>query len=316
MNIIQNNYGIVNINLMVDDTVKKITKAKRINTSFFDALESVLIKNEKEAQAKYLKECGSFLKFRYFLNNEHTKKLIGANFCKNPLCPVCAWRKHIANQKALHEFINKSKNYIYHVVLAVPNTETLTKEQLRELKHNAIAFLKDESGLDATNYFLSLEIVYSETGFHPHLHIIIETNCFIKVDETYIKEMSKLWRLYADKLFTFQHFFTQSENGFTFYIRGINKSEAKSASEELTKYVLKPSNFEIVTENIIEQIYKSISNTHLLSAGGTIKKALSKIKTTQKIDESIEQEHLLNNFAFFDVIFNWLNSEQTFDILL
>ena len=109
---------------------------------------------------------------------------------------------------------------------------------------------------------------------------------------------------------------TGTENGFTFYIRGINKSEAKNASEELTKYVLKPSNFEIVTEHVIEQIYKSISNTHLLSSGGSIKKALSKIKTTQKIDESIEQEHLLNNFAFFDVIFNWLNSEQTFDILL
>ena len=44
------------------------------------------------ARARRIDECGSYLNF-LSCPDEHEKKLVGANFCRNPLCPMCMWRK-------------------------------------------------------------------------------------------------------------------------------------------------------------------------------------------------------------------------------
>lgn len=314
MNIIQNNYGVVNINLSVDNSVEKITKAKNLNTQFFVTLQNVLKDNEKVNQAYNLMNCGSYLAFRHFLDGKGTKKLIGANFCKNPLCPVCSWRKHIENQKALEKVLYNSKKNLYHIVLAIPNTFELSREHIRELKENAVRFIKDESGLYCNSYFLSLEIVYSEKGFHPHLHIIIESDYYIKVSEEYIIEMSKLWRLYSDSTFSWRDFYNKGKRGYTFYITGIKKSDVVSASKELTKYVLKPSSYDIITYEVVEQLYMSISRTHLLSFGGNIKKQLIKTKKDINLSDEDVYSHLMDNYAYIDVIFEWLNEESRYKV--
>ena len=313
MNIIINNSGIVNLNFNFQNekTIKKCEKNKKENFKFLQVLNASLVEREKLNQAESLEKCGNYLHFHSFLNKENTKKLIGANFCKNPLCPVCAWRKHIVNQKAIHNIIKNSKKYIYHLVLSVPNTHELTKENLRVLKKNAVAFLKDESGLSTNNYIMSLEICYNkETGFHPHLHIILELNRFIKVDKPYIREMAKLWRYYNEKF----DFWKENENGNTFYITGVKNP--LEASEELTKYILKPDSFDDVTINIINQLSDSVFNTRLISSGGTLKEKLKKEKENVKNDNKKEKELLYDNFPFIDIICKWINDKYEIELNL
>lgn len=311
MNIIINNRGIVNINLNFDkeNTLKKCKENKEKNFEFLKILEESLKKRNKESQAYNLSKCGSFLEFHGFFDEQKTKKLVGANFCKNPLCPVCAWRKHITNQKAIENIIKSSKKYIYHLVLAVPNVKSLTKEKIRELKKNAVEFLKDESGLDTNNYIMSLEICYTkEKGFHPHLHIILELDYFIKVDKTYIKDMSKLWRYYNEQF----NIWKEDEKGYTFYITGVKNPQ--EASQELTKYILKPDDFRNINLKIIDELSESIYNTRLISSGGTLKQKLKKEKERIKKDNIKEKELLYNNFPFVDIICKWIDDKYKINL--
>ena len=48
-----------------------------------------------------ISQCGTFLMFKEYKNKEKTAILDKANFCKNPLCPMCEWRKHIILEKQL-----------------------------------------------------------------------------------------------------------------------------------------------------------------------------------------------------------------------
>ena len=259
-------------------------------------LKSYYFSIGKIQTASAVESCGTFLMFKQYKNAEKTAKLDKANFCKHPLCPLCSWRRALKYSELVERTLQKSHDYLYHLVLAVPNTRTMSKGQLMSLKSKAVYFLKNYLGV--SSYISNLEITKSEFGYHPHLHIIFESQSFIHVSEEFIKSMSSKW----------MHCYNKSETryeGYTFYLQGVSKTD-DGLPRELTKYVLK-ADTEIFQDDI-EQIAHSIHGIRRMSAGGEFKKNLAIVKKEYKADTDFENMQL-SQYDYEYLIFNYINGK-------
>lgn len=277
------------------EEVKKKTK----NVSF--ALAEYLQKNEKVSQAISVKNCGSFLMFKQFKDKEQTAVLSKANFCKNPLCPMCEHRRAINDFNILKETLAMSqRTYTYHLVLAVPNVRKLKKEHLLNLKSKAVYFITKK--LKKDSYYSSLEITYTkEEGFHPHLHVLLTTDNYISVSESYIKQMSHCWKTVYNKSDT-------EHEGYTFFIKGI---KSDNELHEMTKYIVKAEK----TEHIIDAIKKglpfAIHGVRKNSSGGEIKVLIKQAKSLIK-KENTDRLDILSEFDYFYRIFEFLTGKEKY----
>ena len=264
-----------------------------------DMLYKHYLRKQKPHKAKAVKECGTFLMFKQYKDADATAQLARANFCKDPLCPMCAWRKHIKNSNIMTYAMEDIKGKVSHLVLAVPNTKHITRERLINLKERAVSFVK--GAMDCENYYSNLEIVASDAGFHPHIHMLIETPEFFQVSEDRIKDMSQRWQKHFDKKDT--EIYARAYDGYTFYIRGI-KGDYQGALQEVTKYVVKAET-KIDTNNTAE-LADAIKGVRKSSAGGSFKKAIK----NGKIDALIETEKFFRELSAHEWeyrIYNFIN---------
>ena len=287
MSIILNNCENVNI--------ENYENAKNGALHIQNLLARYYAENERDNASHGVEQCGTFLKFKAFETGD--KILGGANFCKSPLCPMCAWRAHLKQQKILEKAMLSATKYLYHVVLAVPNVEHLTQSYIKRLQRCAGRFLTDPTAICATGYSHNLEITYTpENGFHPHLHCIVETDTFQKVSKPYIREIGLLWRSYFDGSefplnkvsYTDDTQNIELPAGYTCYLTGIPKSQIRNASEELSKYVFK-SNLNDVNYSVVSALMDCLNNQRKFTSTGDIKKrmrqASDELKNTDRINE-------------------------------
>lgn len=257
-------------------------------------LKSFYFSQGKIQTALAVENCGTFLMFKQFNNLEHTTKLDKANFCKSPLCPMCSWRRALKYSALTDEAIKQTKDYLYHLVLAIPNTPQITKNDLCYLKSKSVYFLKHNLGI--TSYISNLEITKSEYGFHPHLHIVFESPNFIDVSAEYIKRMARLWKNCYNKHDT-------RYDTYTFFLQGVKRSD-DGLSRELTKYVLKAET-QIDYEDI-GVVACAIHGVRRMSAGGNLKQLLSQAKLNYN-DAVLNEQYQLNEFDYEYLIFNYIN---------
>ena len=292
----------------VNDTIyHTLSKAERfiINT---EELRSLLhryyIERGKIQQAQAVKDCGRFLMFKQYKDSNSTAQLARANFCKNPLCPMCAWRKHIKTYNIMQYAVEELHGKISHLVLAIPNTKTISRERITTLKERAVSFVRQE--LDCGDYFSSLEIVSSDTGYHPHMHILLSTKEYYNVSADFIKTMSARWKQHFDKKDV--EIYDREYEGYTFYIRGLTgtQEELRNAILETTKYILKAeSKIDYIhTANLCEAV-KGVRKT---SAGGNFREGIKQGKKCAYV----ETERFFRELSAFDweyQIYNFINGK-------
>ncbi len=257
------------------------------------------LRQQKPHKANAIKECGNFLMFKQYKNPEGTAQLAKANFCKDPLCPMCAWRKHIKNNNIMDYAMREIDGKISHLVLAVPNTEHISRERLVTLKERAVSFVK--SALNCQDYYSSLEIVAGDKGFHPHIHMLLEMPDFFSVSEERIKEMSARWKKHFSKKDT--ETYSRDYDGYTFYITGI-QGDYSGALQEVTKYVVKAET--CIDTKSAGELADAIKGVRKSSAGGAFKSAI----THGKADALIETEKFFRELSQYEWeyhIYNFIN---------
>lgn len=259
-------------------------------------LKSFYFAQGKVQTAMAVENCGTFLMFKQYKDINHTAKLDKANFCKSPLCPLCSWRRALKYSALTDEAIRHTKGYLYHLVLSVPNEDTITKDKLCYIKSKSVYFLKYNMAI--TSYISNLEITKSDKGFHPHLHIIFESPDFIRVDAEYIKRMARAWKNCYNR--TDDRFDT-----YTFYLQGVKRND-DGLSRELTKYVLKADTK--VTEDDVGIVACAIHGVRRMSSGGNLKKLFSQAKAKYARDYEREQE-LYQKYDYEYLIFNYVNGK-------
>lgn len=263
-----------------------------------------LISEKKAEQAHYTATCGSFLLFKQYKNAEKTLTLEKANFCKHPMCPVCAWRRHLKYSKVIEKAIDIGNyRYLYHVVLGVPNVTELDKPYLMRLKERGATFVKQK--LSCGGYISNLEVVCHGKGMHPHLHILVETPNFIKNSKSYIMDMSHKWLMHYTKGLPNKATLAEKYNGFTFYITGITKADRQGVAQELTKYIVK-GDFTSDDGEYVSTIAKAIHGVRKMSTSGEFKRAMSSAKRelciegAEKVEKLSRVEYELMAYKFIN----------------
>lgn len=280
----------VSMHKILSTAEEKILNSREIRKNLANYYYSV----GKVNTAIAVENCGTFLMFKKYSDLQHTTKLDKANFCKNALCPLCSWRRALKYSYITDKAIKTTKKYLYHLVLAVPNTLAIDKGVLMNLKSKAVYFLKNY--LKISSYISNLEITKSDKGFHPHLHIVFESDDFIKVDSAYVRLMSSCWKRCVNK-------FDDEYEGYTFYLQGVKKDD-DGLCRELTKYAFKSD--VKVTDADLSLLASSLHGVRRMSSGGNFKKALSAAKRmhSAEIDEEITK---LSKYDYEYLIFNYIN---------
>ena len=154
-------------------------------------------------RAKRIDECGSYLNF-LSCPDEHEKKLVGANFCRNPLCPMCMWRK---GRLTAHQVCNVAHTALERhptlrflfLTLTVPNVSgnRLSDEITHLVESHRRLFQRKRVKQAIKGTFRAMEVTYNadRDDYHPHLHVLLAVPSSYFSDY-YIKrgDWLKLWQ--------------------------------------------------------------------------------------------------------------------------
>jgi plasmid rolling circle replication initiator protein Rep len=154
-------------------------------------------------RAKRIERCGSWLNFQT-CPDDHEKKLVGADFCRNPLCPMCMWRKGLltAHQvcNVAHEALQRHPTLRFlFLTLTVPNVsgDQLGDEITHLVQSHRRLFQRKQVKQAVKGTFRAMEVTYNidRDDYHPHFHILLAVppSYFSK---NYIKrdDWLKLWQ--------------------------------------------------------------------------------------------------------------------------
>lgn len=282
--------------VIISPEIDAVKRHKLLSQDICEILVEQSKEQGKEAKAYNIANCGTWLNFRQYFDENNTRTLHTANFCKSPLCPMCAWRKALKLTHQVEEAIKKSDcRYIYHLVMATDNVKNIDKEAIKRFKGYATRFIRKYISKE---YAISLEITYSkEKGFHPHIHAIIGTDYFIKVSAEYIKHMAVMWASFIGS--------NKPQN--TFFITGITDRE--KASRELTKYILKYEGIDIKKDKeAIKDIALSTASMKKVQASGELKKNIAQASRNYEQQREDTTKELEKNGYELE-IFKWINGD-------
>lgn len=249
-------------------------------------------------KANEIYNCASYLIFRNYNNLEMTKELKSANFCRHPLCLMCAWRLHLKKAFILGGALDKLKRNhsgvnLYFLNMTVKNWKRVTKEKLQDLERKVVLFIRKTLGI--TDYYCSLEITISKLEslpYHPHMHCIVATTKELGICLSDLHDLRCIWaKVYGEKEYGFLEL--------TLYpIR-------ENSVNEVTKYILKPER-KIISKNIIS-VAKAIKGVKKTFSAGLIRKYYKEQKQALKRKDE-EERAILEKFTFFDEFYKWVNN--------
>ena len=254
--------------------IKKMYKSK------YD--ENFLLNNRSKSKIKSFEDCGTNI----LLDEENY--IVGANFCKQRLCPVCNYRRSTLMWHKINQITqNFEKNHFVFITLTVKNCKDI------ELKNTIDNILQSFRRItnrktwqkNFIGYVRGLEITYNakENTYHPHIHILAVTS------QEYYKSD------YVD-IHTLRQWWTESANLDYFVQVNIESvKDRKKAVAEVAKYAVKmstvlDSGISSKTLRATQIIASCIENRRLIATGGAITKAARQLKIAIDEEENFDYQ--------------------------
>lgn len=264
----------------------------------------------EEKRSMRVRFCSSQLAF--VVNTETgEKRLHSADFCRERLCPMCAWRKSLKCFQEVSKVIDVAQQ---EQLTLVPIFLTLTLRNCtsEELGKTLDTVFEGWNRLNSNKrmkrifkgWFRALEVTYNKGAdtFHPHVHAIL------MVDKGYFKgndymttvEWVKVWRkacrLSYDPVCDIRK------------VKGGSK-----AIKEVSKYTVKDSDFisedKALTDKLVAILSKALRNRRLYAFGGLLKEIAKQLGADRPdkgdlvhIDEDGE---LRNDVGQMIVVYRW-----------
>ena len=271
---------------------------------------------EDDDRATKCVECGTYLDFYYDLETG-VHKLRRANFCKQPLCPMCIKRK----QKKIYGQMSKIMNVLsddYAFVFLTLTQKNVSGEDLADEIDNLMngwkrlvnrnPFKKAVKG-----WFRALEVTHnldvnsvSYDTYHPHFHVVlaVNRNYFTK---NYIKheDWCKMWQecMKLDYL----------PNVDVRRFKASNKKELQKSVSEAAKYTVKDNDFLIpdnpsLQDDTVAILTSALFNRRLIAFGGVFKEVhkqlkLDYIETGDLVN--VEGEDLREDVEYYRKVVMW-----------
>lgn len=152
-------------------------------------------------KSERMKECANYLRFT--LQEDGTKHLHDAHFCRVRLCPMCQWRRSIkcyCQMEKVIDYLAKQGYVFIFLTLTMRNCEP---ERLSdEITHILTAFnrlTKYKRFADAIKgFYRGCEVTHNveSNTYHPHLHTILAVRPGYFKHKEYIShtEWKELWQ--------------------------------------------------------------------------------------------------------------------------
>lgn len=271
-------------------------------------------------------DCGTYLEFAHAIDANGVfadkGKLHNANFCRDRLCPMCAWRRSYKIFSQVSQIMKLIKDdYLFlFLTLTVPNVkgsdlsktvDDLGKGWTKLLRHKRVKKV-------VKGYFKALEITRNarRDDYHPHFHSVLAVpkSYFKKNDYIKQEEWLSIWReCMADDTIT-QVDIRRAKNKPT--SDEVQASEdLASAVAEIAKYAVKSGDYLIygdteTTDKVVDVFASVLHGRRLCSfdRNGAFGKAREQLQLDDAEDGDlihIDDEKIDPAVAFLIVRYGW-----------
>lgn len=226
-------------------------------------------------KAARVRDCGSVLTFSV---NKETgeRRLHDANFCRERLCPMCAWRRSLKVFHKVSRVMNKAQ--IENPEL-VPVFLTLTLRNVagKELSKTLDLILSGWKRLcnnsktrfrrTVSGWFRALEVTYNATSdtFHPHVHAIL------LVEKSYFKRGSKEYITAAEWVQMWRKALCLDYDPVCY----VQRVKGRKALNEVSKYTVKDTDYirrdAALMDKLVDTLSVALKGRRLYSFGGVLK---------------------------------------------
>jgi plasmid rolling circle replication initiator protein Rep len=186
--------------ILVD--LSKTGKRREWHVHKFNSVYIAMAYSEVDVRkAARMKDCARYL--RFVKQEDGTKKLHDAHFCRVRLCPMCQWRRSIKCYCQMSKVIDylAEKGYLFiFLTLTMRNcgpevlSDTIT--HLLEAFNRLTKYKRFNEAIKG--YYRGCEVTHStkDNTFHPHLHTILAVRPGYFKHKEYIShdEWQELWK--------------------------------------------------------------------------------------------------------------------------
>lgn len=284
-----------------------------------------------DSKASRVASCGTELSFAYAISPDgvvsEDGKLHSAYFCKDRLCPMCAWRrsyKIFGQVSRIMEHIGDKYEYLF-LTLTVPSVpaEELTETISRLVKAWSNLIRQKPFKTAVRGFFRALEVTRNNDPdsksyklYHPHFHVVLA------VPHSYWKklyitrdEWLEMWRkAYKDDSIT-QVDIRKAKSKDAYQKAGAQEAinMLSSAVAEIAKYAVKDSDYihesdPELTDEIVQTLAGALARRRLTAYGGCFDDAFQKLKLDDAEDGDlvhINDETINPALALLIVKYGW-----------
>lgn len=260
-------------------TLQKAVRQKMANERTVELLRRL----GQTERANRIEQCGTYLTFA-------DDKISSANFCRERLCSLCAWRRHLKITAQAKEVIERMQapGYIF-ITLTLKNVsgadlnDTLTN-MLYGFKKLTITKMWKRA---ITGYMRGVEVTYNrhKCTYHPHIHILATvTDTYFEDEYITQAELCKQWRktMHLDYRPIVD-------------IRGVENTDG--AAIEVSKYAAKSDDWSY-SIGVLQIMMDALANRRLVGYGGQWKKIRHELKQKDIEVESLtdmEEDAVIKN---------------------
>lgn len=266
------------------------------------------------AKAQKIKGCSTILKI------SDDGKFKNSWRCKDPLCPVCNWRKSVRNRIQVHQLLATESQqfpdmtYLF-LTLTVKNVVGEDLKSELEIMGAAVSRMFQYKVLKESTmgYIRTTEVTINHgepvITYHPHMHLLIMANkrYFSKQHNFYQTndQLSNLWCRAlrwqgAEKLVVNIKKIRPNKKGHDALL---------AAATEVGKYQVKSADYltndEKINLQVISDLSKSLKGKRLISFSGEFKKTRRKLKHDHQNDQMDFNTYTTTNNEFSESTAEW-----------
>lgn len=233
--------------------------------------------------------CGTDLDFKVPEDLSDTPKLYRANFCRDRLCSMCAWRRSKKVYSQVSKVMDKLESE-YSFIFVTLTLRNCSADDLRYTFDRLLYSFKKFALIRSIKrafkgYFRAVEITrhpehYKSIEYHPHLHCIfaVKKSYFTSRDYISHKDLVQYWRQAAD----LDYDPVVDIRKVRPKVNDDGEINLKAAVLEVAKYSVKSSDLLDGTpkmqEDAVQTLIATIGSRRLCSFGGVFKKAAQELK--------------------------------------
>lgn len=274
-------------------------------------------------KALRVSDCGTFLEFAHSIDCDGSisdkGKLHNANFCRDKLCPMCAWRRSYKIFGQVSQIMSRIGGDYRFVMLTltVPNCapDELKKTVERIFKAWGKLTRRKPFKSAVNGFFRAFEVTRNKNNgtYHPHFHCVLAVNKDYAESDLYITrdKWLSMWRkCYGDdSIISLDVRFAKGKSDDTEDC----VSALSSAVAEIAKYAVKSSDYIVdgdddLTDNIVSCLCDALHHRRLSQFGGVFQSVAQELRLDDSEDGDlvhINDDKIDPSLAYMIVRYGW-----------